>query len=40
VRKIVEGHGGTVHIENGPKNGAQVTVTLPVGEADRAAMTA
>jgi len=35
VRKIVEGHGGTVRIENGPLKGVQVTVTLPVGKGDR-----
>jgi two-component system sensor histidine kinase HydH len=35
VRKIVEGHGGTVRIENGPLKGVQVTVTLPVGTGDR-----
>ena len=29
VRKIVEGHGGTVDIVNAPDKGAQVTVTLP-----------
>ena len=30
VKKIVEGHGGTVGIGNGREKGAQVTVTLPV----------
>lgn len=30
VKKIVEGHEGTIRIENGPEKGAQVTVTLPV----------
>ncbi|MBW2020837.1 MAG: two-component sensor histidine kinase [Deltaproteobacteria bacterium] len=30
VKNIIEGHGGTIHIENGPEKGAQVTVTLPV----------
>ncbi|NVM56594.1 MAG: two-component sensor histidine kinase [Desulfobacterales bacterium] len=30
VKKIVEGHGGTIRIENGQEKGAQVTVTLPV----------
>lgn len=35
VRKIVEGHGGTVRIENGPGKGAQVTVTLPAGKVNR-----
>jgi len=35
VRKIVEGHGGTVRIENGPLKGVQVTVTLPVGKVGR-----
>ena len=30
VKKIVEGHGGTVGIGNGRERGAQVTVTLPV----------
>jgi two-component system sensor histidine kinase HydH len=34
VRKIVEGHGGDVHIENGPLKGVQVTVSLPVGKMD------
>lgn len=29
VKKIIEGHGGTIEIENGPEKGAQVTVTLP-----------
>jgi len=32
VRKIVEGHGGAVFIENGKDHGARVTVTLPVGK--------
>ncbi|MDY6987098.1 MAG: ATP-binding protein [Thermodesulfobacteriota bacterium] len=32
VRKIVEGHGGGVHIENGKDRGARVTVTLPTGK--------
>ncbi|MBE9580721.1 MAG: HAMP domain-containing histidine kinase [Proteobacteria bacterium] len=30
VKKIVEGHGGTVGIGNDREKGAQVTVTLPV----------
>ena len=30
VKKIVEGHGGTAHMENGPEKGAKLTVTLPV----------
>jgi two-component system sensor histidine kinase HydH len=30
VRKIVEGHGGFVEVDNGPEKGVQVTVTLPV----------
>jgi signal transduction histidine kinase len=30
VKKIVEGHGGIVEIENAPNKGAQITVTLPV----------
>ncbi|NVM20856.1 MAG: two-component sensor histidine kinase [Desulfobacterales bacterium] len=30
VKKIVEGHGGTIRIENGKEKGAQVTMTLPV----------
>jgi two-component system sensor histidine kinase HydH len=30
VKKIIEGHGGTIEIDNGPHRGAQVTVTLPV----------
>lgn len=29
VKKIIEGHGGTIEIENGPEKGAQVTVALP-----------
>lgn len=29
VRKIIEGHGGDIEIENAPEKGAQVTVTLP-----------
>ena len=29
VRKIIEGHGGDIVIENAPEKGAQVTVTLP-----------
>jgi signal transduction histidine kinase len=33
VKKIIEGHGGTVHIENGPEKGTQVTVTLPARQA-------
>lgn len=40
VRKIVEGHGGTVRIENGPLKGVQVTVTLPVGKVDRVTISA
>jgi len=32
VRKIVEGHGGAVHIENGKDRGARVTVALPIGK--------
>ncbi|MBW2318499.1 MAG: two-component sensor histidine kinase [Deltaproteobacteria bacterium] len=30
VKKIIEGLGGTVNVENGPEKGAQVTITLPV----------
>ncbi len=30
VKKIIEGHGGEVAIENGPKKGAQVTLSLPL----------
>ncbi len=30
VKKIIEGHAGTIDIENGPEKGAQVTITLPV----------
>jgi signal transduction histidine kinase len=30
VKKIIEGHGGTIEIENGLDKGIQVTVTLPV----------
>jgi len=30
VRKIIEGHGGDIEIENAPEKGAQVTVSLPV----------
>jgi signal transduction histidine kinase len=33
VKKIVEGHGGAVHIGNRPEKGAQVTVDLPKGRA-------
>lgn len=33
VKKIIEGHGGTVTINNGPEKGAQVIVTLPLGTA-------
>jgi len=29
VKKIIEGHGGTVHIENGPQGGARMRITLP-----------
>ncbi|MCK4390584.1 MAG: two-component sensor histidine kinase [Desulfobacterales bacterium] len=29
VKKIIEGHAGTIDIENGPEKGAQVTITLP-----------
>ena len=29
VKKIIEGHGGTIEIENGLDKGIQVTVTLP-----------
>jgi signal transduction histidine kinase len=35
VKRIVEGHGGTVRVENGPGKGAQVTVTLPAGKVNR-----
>ncbi|NVL90469.1 MAG: two-component sensor histidine kinase [Desulfobacterales bacterium] len=31
VKKIIEGHYGTIEIDNGPEEGTQVTVTLPVG---------
>jgi signal transduction histidine kinase len=34
VKKMVEGHGGTVRVENGPEKGARVTVTLPVEAVD------
>jgi signal transduction histidine kinase len=40
VRKIVEGHGGTVRIENGPLRGVQVTVTLPADTVDRVTISA
>jgi signal transduction histidine kinase len=30
VRKIIEGHGGIIEVDNGPEKGTQVTVTLPV----------
>ncbi|OEU47025.1 MAG: two-component sensor histidine kinase [Desulfobacterales bacterium C00003060] len=30
VKKIIEGHGGTIEIENRLEKGAQVTITLPV----------
>jgi len=29
VKKIIEGHGGALEIDNGPGKGAQVTITLP-----------
>jgi len=29
VKKIIEGHGGTVHIENGPQGGARLRIILP-----------
>ena len=29
VKKIIEGHGGIIEVENGPKKGALVTITLP-----------
>ena len=35
VKKIVEGHGGAVGIENGQEKGVQVTVTLPVDSVKR-----
>jgi signal transduction histidine kinase len=35
VKKIVEGHGGTISIQNGPEKGAKVTVTLPVKHSDQ-----
>jgi signal transduction histidine kinase len=31
VKKIVEGHGGTVSIKNGEEKGTEVTVVLPLG---------
>jgi signal transduction histidine kinase len=31
VKKIIEGHGGTITINNGPQKGTQVLVTLPLG---------
>jgi len=40
VKKIVEGHGGNVRVENGPEKGVQVIVTLPAGKVDREAMAA
>jgi signal transduction histidine kinase len=30
VKKIVEGHGGIVEVDNGPEKGVQVTITLPL----------
>ncbi|MBW1896640.1 MAG: two-component sensor histidine kinase, partial [Deltaproteobacteria bacterium] len=30
VKKIIEGHGGIIEIDNGPNKGVQVTATLPV----------
>ena len=40
VKKIVEGHGGNVRVENGPEKGVQVIVTLPAGKVHREAMAA
>lgn len=33
VKKIIEGHGGTIAINNGPEKGTQVIVSLPLGTA-------
>jgi signal transduction histidine kinase len=33
VKKIIEGHGGTITINNGPEKGTQVIVSLPLGTA-------
>ena len=30
VKKIVEGHGGIIEVDNSPEKGIQVAVTLPV----------
>ena len=30
VKKIIEGHGGIIEVDNGPEKGVQLTVTLPV----------
>ena len=34
VKKIIEGHGGSIAIKNGPEKGAQVTVILPLSPAE------
>lgn len=35
VKKIIEGHGGIIEVENGPEKGVQVTITLPAERAYR-----
>jgi two-component system nitrogen regulation sensor histidine kinase NtrY len=35
VRKIVDDHGGTLRLENGPAAGAQVTLVLPLSQSER-----
>jgi signal transduction histidine kinase len=30
VKKIVEGHGGIIEVDNNPRKGVRVAVTLPV----------
>lgn len=32
VKKIIEGHGGIIEIQNGREKGAKVTITLPLGD--------
>ena len=39
IKKIVEEHGGVIHIENIQPQGAQVTIVLPTVEKDSLAVT-